>query len=85
VIIAKLIKRHSRRCTFFWFAKKELLRWYLNTREGLKSVDLDAAGGRRGKGFRWIKFECPDLKCGAHGIVRVDSIEEAITEALQAK
>ncbi len=79
----RLIKDHDSVCIFRRRPQENEPCWYLGTYEGLKHTMLSAAGDRRGHGWRWIEFICPYPYCTARGIVRVDTIEEAIKEAIQ--
>ncbi|MGA9772335.1 MAG: hypothetical protein WBV94_25100 [Blastocatellia bacterium] len=83
MIKAKLLQNHKNECVYIRNPVQNPMFWYLNTYDGLRHTYLDAAGGRRGKNYRWIEVICPDTKCSARAIVRVDTIEEAIKQALE--
>lgn len=83
-IKVKLLREHEPNCLYITNAAQNPQAWFLNTYDGLKHIKRDAAGGQRGDGYRWVEFICLDTRCKARGIVRVDTIEQAIVEAMRS-
>ncbi|MGA9771647.1 MAG: hypothetical protein WBV94_21630 [Blastocatellia bacterium] len=84
MIKVKLLQDHKAECVYLRYPVRNPMWWFLNTYDGLRHAYLDAAGGRRGKNYRWIEVICPDTKCCGRAIVRVDTIEKAIQQALDS-
>jgi hypothetical protein len=76
----KVLMGHKPECAFVqWAHLNPPPAWYPTSEE----MELDAAGGMRGRGYRWIVYACPDAtRCDARCIVRFDTILDAIHEAV---
>jgi hypothetical protein len=73
---AKLIRGHRPDCVMVKYADlNSPPAWYPDEVGYDDWLDLDAAGGKRGKTHKWMQFVCPDRpKCDALCLVEVGSI-----------
>lgn len=80
----KLLQDHSKDCVYVTHPNlNHHSPWFFDTYTPEKHLLLSRAGDKRGNGSRWIEVKCAhSSKCQARAIIRVDSIEDAVQEAI---
>ena len=82
----KLTKPHRPDCSYLLRRNSNCSPWYFDafdTSGGLKFIYRDAGGRRTQRGGRrWFEVKCNSIDCDARAIVRADTIEDAIHQAL---
>jgi hypothetical protein len=80
----KLLENHSKNCIYVTNrVQNPDSPWFLDTYKDPIHFKLSASGDKRGDGFRWLKFVCNDTRCKGRGIIRVDTLQDAIGQALK--